>query len=140
MLLIVLGHSIVHGNLGHSSLIYNELSLVGMQLGSRIGVNCFVLISGYFMVESNYKREKLCSLLIQIFIPCVAACTFGIYLLHDNPQIRLFLWEQICHNQNYINSQWFIVRIIICVILVFAFGIVVEMFRKRLIKNIKRRR
>lgn len=67
MLLIVLGRSIVHGNLGHSSLIYNELSLVGMQLGSRIGVNCFVLISGYFMVESNYKREKLCSLLIQIF-------------------------------------------------------------------------
>lgn len=318
MILIVLSHSIVHGNLGNSDLIYNEFSIIGLQLGSRIGVNCFILISGYFMVESTYKVKKLYSLLFQIFtysiaissiliiigvipfsiknmiyailptitsqywfatayvilylftpylqllvmamtkkqhgmiisillfiwsiiptillgnpgysnlgwliciwliaayirlyhnhslnyikvwhgilclliivlmtigiyyigsndifiqenavylfaemnkVPAVicslllflgfknihiknsnwinnlAGCTFGVYLLHDNPQIRSFLWEQICQNQNYVDSPWFVIHLIVCVIIVFICGIVVEMLRKKLINSIKR--
>lgn len=319
MFFIVLGHAVVHGKLMESKLIYNELSLVGLQLGSRIGVNCFVLISGYFMVKSKYKREKLNFLIIQIFsysiiitgglmimgiipfsikniiyatlpiitsqywfatayvllylftpylqimvntitqkqhfilicimltvwsviptllignpgysnlswiiclwliaayirlyydniasvkvwhgvlflfviigitvfiyyigkdndfikqnavyllaemnkVPAVicslllflgfknleiksnyllnsiASCTFGVYLLHDNPQIRNFLWEQLCSNQNYIDSPLLIVRITICVIIIFILGVMVEIFRKELIKGVKRRR
>lgn len=105
----------------------------------------------YLFAEMNKVPAVICSLLLFLgfkslsmkssnWLNSVVACTFGIYLLHDNPQIRSFLWEQICHNQNYINSPWLIVRIFICVVLVFASGIIVEMLRKRLIKNIKRRR
>lgn len=52
-----------------------------------VAVNCYVLISGYFMTESEWKPRRVVSLLFQVLfyallVPCVLLCT-GKISLHD---------------------------------------------------------
>lgn len=66
MLLIVSHHFVVHGGfvlpLGFS---INKFVVQVLAFGGKLGVDLFVLISGYFMVKSEFKINKLIQLLIQ---------------------------------------------------------------------------
>lgn len=42
------------------------------------------------------------------FINKVAATTFGIYLIHDNPFVRPFLWQTLFQNPERSGSEWLI--------------------------------
>jgi len=35
--------------------------------GGKAGVNCFILITGYFLVKSSFKSRSLVKLLIETF-------------------------------------------------------------------------
>ena len=75
MFLIVLSHSVIHGNFkGESNLVFNNYILLAIPLGAKIGVNCFVLISGYFMVDKPIKYNKLYKLILQIFMYSFLFC------------------------------------------------------------------
>lgn len=71
MLLIVAHHYVV--NSGVKELIYGEplkansifLFLFGMW--GKIGINCFVLITGYFMCKSNITVRKFIKLLMEVY-------------------------------------------------------------------------
>ena len=67
----------------------------------------------------------------------IASCTFGVYLLHDNPNIRKFLWCDLLKNANFITKKYFVLRISFCIIVVFAIGILIEWIRQYVIKGIK---
>lgn len=66
MLLIVAHHFAVHSGfvlpLGFS---INKFVVQILAFGGKLGVDLFVLISGYFMVKSEFKIRKLIQLLIQ---------------------------------------------------------------------------
>lgn len=76
MLMIVTWHLIGHGGVlaayDDSPLGY-ALTLIAKSI-SLVAVNCYVLISGYFLVESTFRIKKLFSLIIQ-----VAFYSLGIY-------------------------------------------------------------
>lgn len=57
---------------------------------------------------------------------------FGVYLLHDNPNIRHLIWLKWLDSANYINSRTFLLRLAISCILVFLIGICVEFMRRKL--------
>ena len=62
MLLIVAGHSVMHGGFDVLPLTANGLFATALTQGSRIGVDIFVLLSGYFSVNrgSNSKKSRFC--------------------------------------------------------------------------------
>lgn len=70
MLLIIVHHYVV--NSGLLQLIYNNpitgnsifLGIIGAW--GKIGINCFVLITGYFMYKSNISLKKFLKLLLQV--------------------------------------------------------------------------
>ncbi len=81
MVMIVFHHFAVHGgfiydNLGLNSLYINALSVIG-----KVGVYIFVLISGYFLVDSSGIRlPKLIKLWLQIFFYSVVCFSVALAL------------------------------------------------------------
>jgi surface polysaccharide O-acyltransferase-like enzyme len=68
--MIVMHHFSVHGGFEFSAdtITLNRLWVQFLQIGGKIGVNIFVLISGYFLISSEkVKTEKALKLWIQIF-------------------------------------------------------------------------
>ncbi|MGU8573767.1 acyltransferase family protein [Clostridium perfringens] len=69
MLLIVMHHYSVHGgfNLNEQSLSLNKLWVQILSLGGKLGVNCFVLVSGYFLIKSKFKLKKIFIILGEVY-------------------------------------------------------------------------
>lgn len=70
MLMIIAHHFVVHGGFEFSTdtITANRLWVQFIQMGGKIGVNIFVLISGYFLISTpTVKLEKVLKLWIQIF-------------------------------------------------------------------------
>jgi len=67
MLLIILLHFLSHGgvnqNLDYGSFDYIFFSI--MRTLGYLGVNCFVLISGYFLYKSAFRFSKVMRIVLQ---------------------------------------------------------------------------
>ncbi len=74
MFLIVLDHSLVF------SLGFGKFATNLCVWGAGVGVNCFVLISGYYMITSRITLEKILRLWAQVAAYSVVLC--GIYLIN----------------------------------------------------------
>jgi surface polysaccharide O-acyltransferase-like enzyme len=74
MVLIIAHHYSVHGgfNLNDNSIYFNKVIVQILSIGGKLGVNCFILITGYFMIDSCFKFKKLIKLWIEIFIYSVS--------------------------------------------------------------------
>lgn len=62
MALIIMHHYACHSNLGIISPVIHQVLL----WGGKIGVMSFLLITGYFQVNSNFKSKKLFKLIFQV--------------------------------------------------------------------------
>lgn len=86
MVLIVAHHYAIHGfdrNLLDYN--YNKYIIDFLIIGGKLGVNCFVLISAYFMIESKITLKKLMKLWTEIwFYSIVILIIFYIWLVPDN--------------------------------------------------------
>ncbi len=81
MLMIISHHFVVHGFFEYDvfSVTLPKIYLRCMNIGGKVGVNIFVFISGYFLIESKkVKISKLCKLWGQIFFYSVV-----IYLIFN---------------------------------------------------------
>lgn len=70
MVMIIAHHIAVHSNFVFptNSISINRLWIQFIQMGGKIGVDIFVLISGYFLITSNsIKTSKVLKLWLQIF-------------------------------------------------------------------------
>ena len=71
MLFIIAHHFYVHG--GFSSISpTNKALMTFFEFGGKFGVAIFVMISGYFLVNSKFKIKKLIKLVLQIWFYSVA--------------------------------------------------------------------
>lgn len=86
MVLIVAHHYAIHGfdrNLLDYN--YNKYIIDFFIIGGKLGVNCFVLISAYFMIESKITLKKLMKLWTEIWsYSIVILIIFYIWLVPDN--------------------------------------------------------
>lgn len=79
MVLIIAHHFSIHGgfNFATSNVTINRLWIQFIQLGGKIGVDIFVIISGYFLITAkSNKISKILKLWVQIFMYSI-----GIYAL-----------------------------------------------------------
>lgn len=68
MILIVTFHCVYHSNLTFdtNSFSFNKIIHDFFYMFGELGVNCFALISGYFLVNSSFKKKKLCNLFFEV--------------------------------------------------------------------------
>lgn len=68
MLLIIMFHFVYHGNFYFQKQSLNHLWVIFWMAAGKVGVNIFVLISGYFMSsQSRFSGYKISKLWLQIF-------------------------------------------------------------------------
>lgn len=84
MLLIVAHHSVVHSELfyvlGQEPLSGKSLFYYWFGMWGKTGINCFVLITGYFMCKSKITLQKFIKLLIEIDFYKLVIYLFFIFL------------------------------------------------------------
>jgi hypothetical protein len=81
MVLIVTDHYVLHGFGGLEHSHFNRYLLGVLGLWGRIGVDCFVLISGYFMVDSKFTLKKFFKLEGQVlFYSVLIGVIFSFFL------------------------------------------------------------
>lgn len=98
MIMIVFHHFAVHGEfIWHSNEItiphfwYNFIAM-----GGKIGVNIFILISGYFLIgEKTFNYKKIIQLYIKVLFYSILIyflfCGFGLYNFSTRSLIKTFL-------------------------------------------------
>ncbi len=85
MFFIVLFHFIAHG-IGHSShsltgfqspaiILFNHISIELIVAITSVAVNCYVLISGYFLVKLPFKLKRITNVWTQTFFYSVIICS-----------------------------------------------------------------
>ena len=69
----------------------------------------------------------------------ISSCVFGIYLIHDNPNMRVLLWNNIFNGTKFTNSYFLLLYMILSVFIVFLISLFIELIRKYTIEkwNIK---
>ena len=61
----------------------------------------------------------------------IGKCTFGIYLIHDNPLVRELIWKRVSPNYVYVNSPW--IHAAAKIAIVFCVSLIIEMIRQKTI-------
>jgi len=67
-------------------------------------------------------------------INIISSATFGVYLIHDYPQMREVLWSNIFANVKYQNSPSLIWYSVLAVVVVFAVCSIIDLCRKKIIE------
>lgn len=72
MVFIIMHHYAIHGGFAIQALPLgvNKILLEVLLVGGKLGVNCFVMITGYFMVNSKFSMKKLINLLCSVTVYC----------------------------------------------------------------------
>ena len=65
MVLIVMFHFSVHGAWPEGGPLSSDTAVEMLSFGGKIGVNCFVLITGYFMAHGRLKVQSLLRVVLQ---------------------------------------------------------------------------
>lgn len=109
MYLIVLHHSIYHGvfyeltlsDRAQNNVNYSVASL--LEFGGKVGVFIFVLITGYFMINSKISVKKIIKLWLPIFFWSVSSCLISNMIL-GHFDLREFIMSFF---PIYFNQYWF---------------------------------
>lgn len=82
---VVLHHFYVHSGFQFESVTFNKVALQGLSFLGKEGVDCFVLITGYFSCRSTFKTKHLVELWMRTFT--YALLGFVLALLLHNKEI-----------------------------------------------------
>ena len=95
MYLIVIHHYVVNSGLIDQMIIHNEFAknLVYAIAGGwgKLGINCFVLITGYFMCRSNITIKKFVKLLAEVLFYSIVIFSIFCICGYESFQIKLFV-------------------------------------------------
>ena len=69
-------------------------------------------------------------------INTVSGCTFGVYLIHDNPFVRRLLWKRIFNIGELYSSSLFPLHAVAIVVSVFVFCAIIEFLRQKTIATV----
>ena len=89
MLFIIIGHYILHSGICDLSFdsTFNKYVEFFLKPLANIGVNCFVLISGYFLINSKFKTKSLIKLIFETFFYSIVI--MAIYYFTGTRQINI---------------------------------------------------
>ncbi len=101
----------------------------GTYFYSRHSVLIIALAYGLLLIFTNLKNIS------NRFINIASSTTFGIYLLHDNLNMRQVLWGNILHVSDYKNSPYLILYLLMCVAVVFVICGMIDYIRQILMEK-----
>lgn len=80
MIMIIAHHYIVHSDIKIvEASILNQYLISFLELGGKVGVNIFVLITGYFMIQKKFDIKKTIKLIIKVLIYSIICLIIAIY-------------------------------------------------------------
>ena len=100
-----------------------------MNIYSPNKINTLILAISIFMFFKKIKINN--SNLINL----IASATFGVYLIHDEPLMRNFLWNNLFKNASYQNSSILIPYSIVVCLIIYVVCTIIELLRKTLIEK-----
>lgn len=105
-----------------------EFFCAWMPLYDRCGLPTMGCAVGLFALAVYWKpfTSKL--------VNTISGCTFGVYLIHDNPAVRAILWQELLNNAPYKTSPSLIPRLVISVLLVFSVCTAMEYLRQKTVE------
>ena len=81
-----------------------------------------------FFKNINIKCNK--------FINEISSATFAVFLIHSSsPSMRVFLWEHLLNIKGHYCDKFLFVYAIVCVLLVYAICILIDLMRIRFIEK-----
>lgn len=115
MILILFHHFYYNNiNLDYSNLTINQFIVQFLSSAGKIGVNCFILITGYFMIESKFKMKKLLKLYGQILFYSIVGVILSVMLFDTNIGIKDLVKSVLPISYN---NWWFMTTYIIVYLL-----------------------
>lgn len=109
MILIIAHHFSVHSVLSENASGFNTFIYNAFAIGGKVAVNVFVLISGYFIVKSKFKLQKLLLLILQtLFYSFVIYMLFWMFGFYD-----FKLSEFSNYLFSFYNQYWFMTNYLI---------------------------
>ena len=93
--------------------------------------NYFLTLIGSVALFYVFKNWMLNVVTVTTLICRIAPYTFGVYLVHENLAIRN-LWPMWLGAEGVKDSPLFLLQLLLAVVVVFAFGIIVDFLRKKL--------
>ena len=112
---------------------HNVLELNEYIITPYIGMNnFFILLISIFLIlffsNLNMKYNK--------YINIVSSTTLGIYLIHDNPSVRTFLWTNYFKLFEITKSKYLILSSIKVIFIIFFICMVIDLIRKFIVEVI----
>lgn len=80
----------------------------------------------YTFKNINIKENKI--------INYIATSTIGVYMIHDHPIVRGWIYNKFLHINELINNKYVLVYVIIFAILIFIMALIIDKIRKKLIR------
>ena len=110
IIMIIAHHYAVHG-FGEVAYSFNKNVLEILHSGGKLGVDIFVLISGYYMINSKFTLNKFLKLASEVFTYSIA---FFLFFYIFGPRVKLDLSIAMPITQN---SFWFITCYVLLMLL-----------------------
>lgn len=94
IIFIILHHYVFYGNLMNvdGTEIVNNLLGNFLYIGGKIGVHIFILITGYFMIQSKFKIKKVIKLILETVFYIVLLEITYVYILKQKTEIEI-VWR-----------------------------------------------
>ena len=136
MILIVAHHFSVHGfDLSQvEAFSYNKIIIDILSLGGKLGVNLFVFISAYFMVDSEFKFKRLIKIVGETWFYSIIIIILFKTILTPVSEIKI---KQIVKSVFPINSgaYWFMTDYVLLMIISPLLNNIIKSFDKKLFKK-----
>lgn len=116
-----------------------------------IAVILYFMLWGFYTYSEKYMYENsflVILIALELFLAfikmepfynqkvnIIASATFGVYLIHDNPLMRSFLWGHVFKNQSAFGRKGFIVYSFFAVLLVFVSCTIIDLVRQKTIEK-----
>ncbi len=107
--------------LGSKIALFQNRGIMFYNRNSLLVVGCAV---GLFAL--SIYRKSFCN----SFINLIAGCTFGVYLIHDNPAVRHLIWKKLLPLADYFDSPLLPLMILGAAIVVFSVSALIEFLRQ----------
>ena len=96
--------------------MYSENYFIGMQYSFPLLVASVSLLGVFVQWELAYNRV----------INSLAKSTFAVYILHDDPNVRGYIWSSIFHNSDFGHSDYLWIHFVCTIFLVYVVCIMVD--------------
>lgn len=132
MVLIIMSHYACHGGAYDMSDGLNKYIAAGLVLGGKISVDVFIMITGYYMVNSNFKFIRIIRLELTVIFYSIAFYLIACLLWKIDTWNFLFIRNSllpVITNMN--DAYWFIPGYIAIILITPFVNIVVERLSKK---------
>ena len=130
ILLIVSFHNVFHGGFSYDTFSYNVFIVKAFYHFGELGVNLFVLITGYYLIKGNFKLKKLILLILEVIFYYYLIIIIA-YAFHLIPNPEGFRSTALIFFPVILNKYWFITAYIIIYILSPYLNILAKNMKKK---------